>query len=193
MLEKYMKNNLNVIFFYYYIIIVHNIIGDIMRYIKEFMFFSISGFIFETLIGFITNNQFDSGILKGPYTPIYGIGILLIIYGSNYIFKHLHLKRYQETIIVMGLLFFTITILELIGGILIECIFDKVFWSYKSLKFNYGHYISLETSIIWTILGIIIYYLKDKLFKFIHKIPNIIVYIFLIVFSLDIIYTISKI
>lgn len=164
-----------------------------MRYLKAFMFFSISGFIFETLIGLITNNSFNSGILKGPYTPIYGIGILIIIYGSDYVFKHLHLKKYQETIIVMGLLFFTITILELIGGILIELIFDKVFWSYKSLKFNYGHYISLETSCIWTILGIIVYYCKNFLFKLIDKIPNIICYIFLIIFITDIFYTLSTI
>lgn len=160
-----------------------------MRYLKEFMFFSIIGFIFEKIIGLVMNSNFDSGILIGPYTPIYGIGILLIIYGSDFIFKHLHLKRYQETIIVMGLLFFTITILELLGGVLIESIFHKVFWNYDSLKFNYGHYISLETSSIWTILGIIIYSFKEKLLKIPDKIPNIVCYAFIVIFIIDILFT----
>lgn len=164
-----------------------------MRYIKQFIFFSVIGYIFERLVGIIMQNDFDSGILYGPYTPIYGFGILIIIYGSDYIFKHLHLKRYQENLVVFGLLFFTITILELLGGILIEKIFGTIFWSYESLKFNYGHYIAIEVSLLWSILGLIIYYFKDLLLNLVEKIPNIIYYLFIIAIPIDVIYTIIKI
>lgn len=138
-------------------------------------------------------NNFDSGILYGPYTPIYGFGILIIIYGSDYIFKHLHLKRYQENLVVFGLLFFTITILELVGGILIEKIFGTIFWSYENLKFNYGHYIAIEVSLLWSVGGLIIYYFKNYLLKFVEKVPNIIYYLFMIAITIDVIYTIIKI
>lgn len=164
-----------------------------MRYIKQFIFFSVIGYIFERLVGIIMQNSFESGILYGPYTPIYGFGILIIIYGSDYIFKHLHLKRYQENLVVFGLLFFTITILELLGGILIEKIFGTIFWSYENLKLNNGHYIAIEVSLLWSILGLIIYYFKDFLLSLVEKIPNTIYYLFIIVIPIDVIYTIIKI
>lgn len=164
-----------------------------MRYIKQFIFFSVIGYFFEKIVGIVIQNNFDSGILYGPYTPIYGFGILIIIYGSDYIFKHLHLKRYQENFIVFGLLFFTITILELLGGMLIEKIFGTVFWSYESLKFNYGHYIAIEVSLLWSILGIIIYYFKDFLLKLVDKVPTIIYYLLIIAIIIDVIYTIAKV
>lgn len=163
-----------------------------MRYIKQFIFFSVIGYLFEKIVGILIQNNFDSGILHGPYTPIYGFGILIIIYGSDYIFKHLHLKRYQENFIVFGLLFFTITILELLGGILIEKIFGTVFWSYEKLKLNYGHYISIEVSLLWSILGIIIYYFKNFLLQLVEKVPTIIYYLFMFTISVDVIYTIVK-
>lgn len=163
-----------------------------MRYIKQFIFFSVLGYIFEKSIGIITQNNFDSGIFNGPYTPIYGFGILLIIYGSDYLFKHLHLKRYQETIIVFGFLFFCLTILEFLGGTLIEFIFGKIFWSYKKLNLNYGNYISIEISLLWSIGGILIYHFKDFLFKLVNKIPKFIYFIIFIIFIIDIIYTFAN-
>lgn len=138
---------------------------------------------------FILRMDFNSGILHGPYTPIYGFGILIIIYGSDFLFKHLHLKKYQEAIITCGLLFFVITILELLGGILIEKIFDKVYWSYEDMKLNYGNYIAIEVSAAWAILGIIIYFCKNFFFKIMNKIPNIIYYIVMICFVIDLVYT----
>lgn len=163
-----------------------------MYYLKTFIFFSIFGFVFEELFCFILNVDFNSGFLHGPYTPIYGLGIIIIFIISNYLFKHLHLKKYQETIITSGILFFIITILELLGGILIEKIFHKVYWSYENMKFNYGNYISIEISLIWSIMGIIIYYCKDLFNKLILKIPNIIYYIISIVFIFDIIFTLIQ-
>lgn len=163
-----------------------------MYYLKAFIFFSIFGFIFEEFFCFILSINFNSGILYGPYTPIYGIGIVIIIIISDYLFKHLHLKKYQETIIIGGILFFIITILELLGGILVEKIFHKVYWSYENMKFNYGNYISIEISLIWSILGIIIYYFKNIFNKTMSKIPNIIYYIITAIFITDIIITILK-
>lgn len=160
-----------------------------MKYLKVFIFFSVFGFLFEEIFCKILNVDFNSGILNGPYTPIYGIGILIIFYGIDYIRKIFTLKKYQELIIAGGLLFFVITILELIGGILIEAIFNKVFWSYKDLKLNYGNYIAIEISIGWTILGIILYQFKDFFIKIINKIPNFIYYLTTIIIIIDFIYT----
>lgn len=164
-----------------------------MKYLKVFLFFSVLGYLFEEIFCMILNIDFNSGILNGPYTPIYGIGILIIFYGIDFIRTLFNLKKYQELIIAGSLLFFVITILELVGGILIEAIFNKVFWSYEGLKLNYGDYIAIEISIVWTILGIIIYLFKNFFIKIIDKIPNLIYYLTTIIIIIDIIYTLLNI
>lgn len=81
---------------------------------------------------------------------------------------------------------------EFLGGIFIEKVFDKVFWDYSNMKFNLGHYISLEVTLIWCCLSaVFIYLIKPLLDKFINKIPR---YVSILVFSLiviDFIATIS--
>ena len=52
----------------------------------KFVFvFSIFGYLLETVYAFITHTNFKSGILYGPITPLYGVGIIIIFCLSNYI------------------------------------------------------------------------------------------------------------
>lgn len=164
-----------------------------MYYIDCFFVYSFLGFFFENIISKILGNRFESGILFGPITPIYGIGVILILILSKYFFYNLHMPRWKETIIVFFILVFTLTLIEWIGGILIEKIFGVVFWDYSNLKFNFGHYISLEISIIWGILSILlIYFIHPYLDKIITKIPVILTYTFIVILIVDIFCTILK-
>ncbi len=161
-----------------------------MYYINCFFIYSFLGFILETLITFILGYNYNSGFLKGPITPLYGIGAILIIIISDKCFKNLHLPRWIETIIVFIIITIILSLLEYIGGTLIEIIFHKVFWDYSNYKFNIGKYICLEMSAVWGILSIIfIYLIKPILDNTIILIPKKITYIFCIIFILDIIYT----
>lgn len=162
-----------------------------MYYINCFFVYSIIGFMFENVIGIILGNPFNSGILYGPITPIYGLGVILILTISKYFFIHLHLPRWLETIISFFTLIIILTLLEFIGGILIEKIFNTVFWDYSNLKFNIGKYISLEISFLWGILALfIIYIIHPILDNFIKNIPYFITYISIIIFIIDLIITI---
>lgn len=164
-----------------------------MYYINCFFAYSILGFFFENIIGKITGSRFESGILFGPCTPIYGIGVVLILVLSKFFFYNLHMPRWKETIIVFFILIFALTLIEWLGGILIEKIFGVVFWDYSHMKFNFGHYISLEISLLWGILSILlIYVIHPFLDKLITKIPSYFTYIFIFVFLIDIICTILK-
>ena len=49
-----------------------------MYYIHNFVFYSIMGYIFETLTALIFNINSESGFMYGPYTIVYGISITLI-------------------------------------------------------------------------------------------------------------------
>ena len=71
-----------------------------MFYLNCFFIYSILGWCLETIVSFIFKTNFQSGILKGPWTPIYGIGTLVILFISHYLFYNLHMPRWIETIIV---------------------------------------------------------------------------------------------
>ena len=143
-----------------------------MYYLNTFLLYSILGFLLETVRSFLVNSKFTSGILYGPWTPIYGIGIVIVILISNYLFAHLHLSRWIETFITFVIITLILTLLEWIGGILIEKIFHTVFWDYSKEAFSIGKYISLSKSLMWGVGSIIfIYVLKPLLEGVIKHIP----------------------
>ena len=117
-------------------------------------------------------NNPESGVLYGPWTPIYGIASILIILISEKLFKKLHMKRWKETIIVFFLTIPILMLLEWLGGTLIEIIFGFSFWDYTDYKLNLGKYTCLEFGIIWGLMSIIfIYIIRPYIDKFIKKIP----------------------
>lgn len=143
-----------------------------MYYLNTFLLYSILGFLLETIRSFLVNSKFTSGILYGPWTPIYGIGIVIVILISNYLFAHLHLSRWVETFITFVIITLILTLLEWIGGILIEKIFHTVFWNYSKEAFSIGKYISLSKSLMWGVGSILfIYVLKPLLEGVIKHIP----------------------
>lgn len=144
-----------------------------MYYINCFFVYSIIGFFFEHLIYLLLNHQGDSGILYGPWTPVYGIGILIIIIVSDFIFKNLHASKFLQTLVIFIAIVVLLTTIEFLGGILIEKIFNMTFWNYENLKFHIGKYIALEVSLGWGILSIfVVYVVKPLLDKVIVKIPS---------------------
>ena len=164
-----------------------------MFYVNCFFVYSVLGYFFETIISKITGNRFESGIMYGPITPIYGIGVVIILIVSKYLFINLHMPRWFETLVVFFSLIIILTLMEFIGGILIEKLFGIVFWDYSHLKWNIGKYISLEISLVWGFLSIfLIYVIKPLLDKFVVKIPSFISYSLIIIFIVDMIFTFIK-
>ena len=162
-----------------------------MYYINTFILYAILGFILETVRSTVANNKFTSGILYGPWTPIYGFGIILIIILSNYLFSHLHLSKTVEIIIFFLVITLILTFLEWIGGILIEKIFHVVFWDYSKEMFSIGKYISLSKSLIWGLGSIFFLYLiKPFIDSVIKKIPLPLTLVFINLIFIDLIFTI---
>ena len=79
----------------------------------------------------------NTGFLRGPFCPIYGIG----------------------SIIMPILLFFSssiiLTIWEYVVGIILEKLFNTKYWDYSDHKFNFQGRICLTNSIYWGILGVL--------------------------------------
>lgn len=177
--------------FHIFFTFVNNNSGENMFYINFFLFFSIFGYLFETICAYIFKSGFNSGILYGPWTPLYGFGVLMVMILSNKLFQNLHLNRILETIIVFVCVTIVLTILEWLGGVLIEKLFSITFWDYSNYRFHIGKYISLEMSLLWGVGSIILIYLViPYVSEFIKKIPFFITMILSSLFVIDLIVTI---
>lgn len=161
-----------------------------MYYLNCFFIYSILGFLAEMLFGYAIGADAKSGVLFGPWTPIYGFASILIILISEKLFKNLHMHRLLETIIVFFALFIILMLLEGLGGWLIEKIFGITFWDYTDFNFNIGKYISLEMGLLWAIISIFfIYVVRPVLDDFIIKIPKWLTIVIAILFTLDCVIT----
>lgn len=135
---------------------------------------------------YFIERTYVSGFMGSIFTPIYGFAILLI----TFIHDKIKINNKVLKIIVEFFIYaILLTLIELIGGILIEKIFNKVFWNYDNYKYNIGIYISLETAIMWGLLSILVLYLLHPLFKKIEKhIPKFITIIVSIIFIINLIF-----
>ena len=159
-----------------------------MYYINNFYLYSILGFIYENFICILLNNNMESGFMYGPFTPIYGIGILviIIIYNNTKNIKN----NFIRNLLIFIFSVIILTIMEYVGGILINLIFNKDYWNYSYLPLHINKYISLEISFIWGIASLIyVNILKRITDKIVLMIPKYITYIVSIVFILDLVLT----
>lgn len=160
-----------------------------MYYVNIFFIFSFIGFLFENLLNIFTNDTFNSGILYGPWTFIYGIGVLLMVIVYKFL-QQFHLKKWKEVVLFYIIITVVMTLVEFSGGMLIETIFHRTYWDYTDMRFNYGKYICLEVSLAWGLLSTLITYLVlpfiNKLEK---KIPWFVGVGLIILFVMDIIFT----
>ena len=159
-----------------------------MNTINLFLIFSILGNIFERVVMYFIDKTYVSGFMNTIFTPIYGIAIILILFIDKKInIKNKVIKLLTEFIIFSIIL----SIIEGLGGILIELMFNKIYWNYDSYKFNIGKYMSLETSLIWGIISLITLYLIYPLYKKIEdKIPKLLTISLSIIFIINLIYII---
>lgn len=140
----------------------------------------------ETTLKTFFFHSMNNGIMYGPWVPVYGLGAVIIMLVSTAVYKKVSKSRFFQNVIIFFVVSILLTVLEFIGGTLIEIFFHEVFWDYSKLKFNFGNYIALEISILWGICSLIfIYFIEPLLHKIIKKIPKRITVLVFIIFFVD--------
>lgn len=136
-----------------------------------FIIYSIIGWLMETSFNTIVTKKFTNrGFFMGPYCPIYGVGVLLILY---------LLKNYQTDPLVLFVMSIVIcSLLEYTTSFLMEKIFKNRWWDYSDRKFNINGRICLETMIPFGLIGTFIFYgLNPFISNTITSMPKIILII----------------
>lgn len=164
-----------------------------MYYINVFFIYSILGHLMETLLYTILKSNKKSGFLYLWWTPFYGLGIIICFLVYKFIDKRIHNKR-KKNIILFIIYFLLYSIFEYSGGVMLEKMYGKEFWNYSKLPLHIGKYVSIGTSLVWAIFTFIyIFWLKKYTDRLIKYIPKYITYILLIMFCLDVIFSILKV
>lgn len=143
------------------------------------------GWLMEVILVSLMKKKVTArGFLIGPWCPIYGFGALFIT---------ILLRKYYDDPLILFIMSFLIgTILEYITSYLMEKLFHARWWDYSNNKFNVNGRVSLQTSLCFGLLGLILVYIFNPFFlKIIKDIPeivfNIIMIIIFLIFITDII------
>ena len=119
-----------------------------------FLMYAFLGWVMEVINACIQHKRFiNRGFLIGPYCPIYGIGMLLII---NL------LKNYMDSYVVLFILAMVICMaVEYLTSLVMEWLFNARWWDYSNRKFNINGRICLETAIPFGLGGMLIMYVVN--------------------------------
>ena len=127
-------------------------------YFLLFIIYSFLGWLLEVINIYITSKKFvNRGFLIGPICPIYGYGVLAIIFliGPD---THDFISVFLKSILVCA-------ILEYFTSYLMEKIFKARWWDYSKNKFNINGRICLETMIPFGLLATLIVYIIHPVIK----------------------------
>lgn len=170
----------------------------IQQYLVYFFGYSLMGWFLESIYKTVTNKKIvNSGFLKGPYCPIYGVGMFVVLLWKKFLGRIIKIRQN-----IFPYVFFIgspvlVSILEYYVSVMLEKLFNKRYWNYKKNKFNIKGRICLIKTLEW---GILLF----GVMKFIHprfhnlikgkhkKIINNVVIVIGITFVIECIFTVKK-
>lgn len=168
-------------------------VEEIMEYnfleiIIYFITYSFLGWVMESIFRSIGEKKLiNTGFLKGPFCPIYGVGAIIML---------LFLKRFSDNLVILFIVSVVVlTIWEYLVGVLLEKLFHTKYWDYSNHKFNFQGRICLTNSVFWGFLGIVfVKYIHPVVENLMSKIDiKILIFVYIILGIVIIVDTISSI
>lgn len=135
-------------------------------YLWFFMIYAVVGWMVEVAYAAVETGKLSNrGFLNGPLCPIYGFGMVIVIFA---------LRPFNKNIPILFAGSFMLTsVLEFITGAVLEKLFNTKWWDYSDKPFNIMGYVCLKFSIGWGIGGVFIMrIIQPGVEKFVSKIPN---------------------
>ena len=156
-----------------------------------FFIYAILGWCVEVIYATVNSGKFvNRGFLNGPYCPIYGFGVLIVVICLTPVSGRL-LPLFLGSV---GLT----TALELVTGFLLEKIFHAHWWDYSNEPFQLGGYICAKFSLLWGIACVlVIRVVHPVVMGLVHWLPRwlglTLVAVFSVAFAADLAITVAGI
>lgn len=156
-----------------------------------FIVYAFIGWCTEVSYATLDTGKFvNRGFLNGPYCPIYGVGVVIVV-------AILTPLQDSLTILFIGSFLLTST-LEFITGFVLEKVFHNKWWDYSEFPFNIKGYVCLKFSIYWGLAcTFVIKIIHPIIYGIIVWIPHtlgvVLVSIFMCVFFVDLGITVATI
>lgn len=148
-----------------------------------FIIYSFLGWVMESIVRSICERKLiNTGFLKGPFCPIYGIGATIMF---------LFLEGFaNKPVWLFFIAIIVLTVWEYAVGVFLEKTFHTKYWDYSDHKFNFQGRICLTNSICWGILGVLFVkyihpFIQEILAKVDSSLVNYIMAILFIIFTVD--------
>ena len=127
-----------------------SVFNEIFKVFIIFMIGSMIGYIVEMIVGFVQNGHFVSrqGLLYGPFTPVYGIGILVY-----YVFFSFIKTRDKKYVFLFSMIIGGVT--EYLCSYVQERVFGTVSWDYSQWLFNINGRTTLIHCTYWGFAGLL--------------------------------------
>ena len=161
------------------------------KYLYYFFIYSFLGWCLEVCYAALNTGPFvNRGFLNGPYCPIYGVGVVIVILLVFPLRKNM-LLLYVASVVLTS-------VLELVTGFALEKIFHYRWWNYSDVPFNIDGYVCLKFSLMWGIACIIvvdvIHPLVDDFVRWIpHFIGKILLGIMIVMMAIDLVATVETV
>lgn len=115
---------------------------DLYQILWFFMAYAFLGWCMEVVYAAVTTGEFvNRGFLNGPLCPIYGFGVIGVVYALKPVAD-------QFFLLFLGSVLLT-SALEWLTGFVLERLFQNKWWDYSDKPFNLNGYICLAFSILW--------------------------------------------
>ncbi len=116
--------------------------AKISEVILLFFIYSVIGWLWETIYCSLKAKKFVyRGFLIGPYCPVYGFGVLLVLY---------FIEPYQNNLAFLYLYSsLLVTILEYLTSYILEKLFHASWWDYTDVPLNINGRVALPISLFW--------------------------------------------
>lgn len=161
---------------------------NLFELITYFIIYSFLGWVMESVVRSICERKIiNTGFLKGPFCPIYGIGATIMF---------LFLEGFEnKPVLLFCIAIILLSAWEYIVGVLLEKLFHTKYWDYSDHKFNFQGRICLTNSICWGILGVLfVKYIHPFVQEVLGKIDsNLLNYVVAILFAIFLVDTITSI
>lgn len=156
-----------------------------------FIIYAFVGWCVEVAYAGLNKGVFvNRGFMNGPYCPIYGCGMLIVV---------MLLTPLKENLLILFAgSFILTTVLEYLTGLILEKAFGHRWWDYSHLPFNIQGYVCLKFSIFWGMGCVfIMQVVHPAIYKAICWIPQrigiVLLSILLILFAADLCVTVNTV